>query len=140
MEIDDLNSIIDKALNFMERTIQDVDEAVAKGKKVVLVSCDKGTRRGDTIDISPAFAEEEEPEIQQARVIAVNPTVAECDSYDAVCVILEPGEVTTEEEFAALYIEDTEEVLEQSDPDMCSCGADKIMCKRNQNVFGGHLQ
>jgi hypothetical protein len=150
--IEDLESIINKALTYMERACQDVDEAVAKGKKVVQVGCAPGTRRGDIIEITPIVPQEGEPDTMKARVIAVNPsTTLSGESlhrvFEALCVVIEPGELTTEEEFAALYTEEASEdpeaeeaeEAEEVDPDVCSCGADKIMCERNQNVFGGHL-
>lgn len=105
--------------------------------------------------------EEEAPgdEVRQARVIAVH-TMTGIDPrdmtmhkiHDAICVLLEPGDMTTEDEFAALYSDGEEpqeapgedsdpvEVAEPQDPNVCSCGANRAMCERNQNVFGGHLQ
>jgi hypothetical protein len=83
---------------------------------------------------------------------------------EAIVALLKPGDITTEEDFASLYSEDpseeqdaavkalfdaTPEELgeaavaqaqeEAPDPNVCSCGANREMCARNQNVFGGHL-
>ena len=118
--------------------------------------CDSSIKRGDTIDITQAEpVEGEEEEDKKARVIAchevmgVHPETLEVVRINyAWCAVLEEGDSTSEEEFAALYAdeedtadaEDTpQEEVEEVDPNVCSCGANREMCERNQNVFGGHL-
>jgi ferric-dicitrate binding protein FerR (iron transport regulator) len=112
---------------------------------------------------------EEAGETKKVKVIAchemtgIDPeTFAVRQATYAWCVILKESDITTEEEFADLYAnkeasdalfeatgeelgeaavaqaqEEAEEEVE--DPNVCSCGANREMCQRNQNVFGGHL-
>ena len=135
---------IKEAITYIEKACRELDAAEANGKRIVQVRCSESAKRGDTIDIYEPFDTEENPEVIQARVVAVN-----CETqfnqnmefrqvYDAICIVLEPGDTTTEKEFSELYAE--EGAFEQHGPDVCSCGADRLMCERNQRVFGGHLK
>lgn len=156
-----LEHLMENALADAERARKDINAASAAGKEVVQVLCDANIKRGDIIDIThaePGEGEERE-EDKKVKVIAchemtgIHPETLEIRScHYAWCIVLKDGDITTEEEFAALYADDndnddeTVEELEEAeveaevvDPNVCSCGANREMCERNQNVFGGHL-
>ena len=165
-----MDSVIDQAIAYMERAHNDIEAAHKSGKELVKIVCAPGTRRGDIVKIVPTGVEEDCPEEDKltGRVIAVH-TMTGIDTEtmqmkqvcEAICAILKPGDLTTEEDFAGLYGEDEEDSAadalfeatseelgeavvaqaqeEAPDPNVCSCGANREMCERNQNVFGGHL-
>ena len=162
---DSMDSMLDKAIAYMERAHKDIEAAAHSGREVVQVVCKESTKRGDVFEIAPMDEngeamdpEGEDSEALTVKVIAVHSmTGIDPDTLqirrvcEALCVVLEPGDITTEEEFAALYAdfdskasedapEGDSEALVLAAPNVCSCGANRQMCERNQNVFGGHLQ
>ena len=182
-KLENVNEMVDRALaeayRTMERAQKEINAYHEAGKEIIQVTCNKGTKRGDIIEVqanpdehtpesdeSPEEAAEEET--KHARVIAVR-SMTGIDTLtmemhavcDAICVVLKPGDITTEEDFAGLYGDESREAAdalfeasseelgeaavaqaqeEAPDPNVCSCGANREMCERNQNVFGGHLQ
>ena len=174
-----IEHLMENAFADAQRARSDIDAAAAAGKEIVQVLCDSSIKRGDIINIThtePGEGEEGEEgeEDKKVKVIAchqitgVHPETLEIRRcYYAWCSVIKDGDITTEEEFAALYAdEDTknatdalfeatsEELGEAAvaqaqeeaaveaeivDPNVCSCGANREMCERNQNVFGGHL-
>lgn len=149
--------MLEQAFAEAERARRELETAQKSGKEIIQVMCDAGTKRGDIIEIRPVDdTEEDEEETKNVRVLVTHEiTGVDPETYEmhsvvyAWCVILEEGDITTEEDFAALYAEDSEEPqetleaadeeAEPVDPNVCSCGANRAMCARNQNVFGGHL-
>lgn len=171
---DRIEHMLKEAYEDAGRERRELNEAHASGREIIQVICDPSTKRGDIIDITQMLSEEgeeegeeeggeaggeageeagEEAEKKEAKVVAchemtgINPETFEVRQISyAWCYVLRPGDITTEEDFAALYadnepVEDTveEEVEDEVDPNVCSCGANREMCERNQNVFGGHL-
>jgi len=142
---------------------EEINKAERDGRDVAHVIADESTRRGDIIEISQ-FAEggevDEDAEEFKARVLAVSPRSALDDNgvlvhcVEALCVVLQPGDIESLDDFAAMYGDedsepqeeleaegedsDTPEIIEE-DPSICPCGADIQMCEKNQEVFGGHL-
>ena len=160
MREDDFESMIDRAIESMHRAFSEVEAAHKAGKELIQIICPPDTRRGDIIKVIPKEFEGEHADCPdedklKARVLAVqgmtgiDPETMEMHRIcEAVCAILRPGDITTEEEFAGLYGEDedseeTEEAVEAAeepqDPNVCECGANREMCERNQNMFGGHV-
>lgn len=163
---DRIERLLEDAYADAERARKELDAAHASGKETIQVICAPGTKRGDIVDITQIDHEvamevngetDKEAERKKARVVichemtGVNPETFEMHrvSY-AWCYLIKEGDITTEEDFAALYADDEsvetsveeEEVeveVEEVDPNVCSCGANREMCERNQNVFGGHL-
>ena len=163
---DRIERMLENAFADAERAQKEMDAAHASGKEIIQVLCDTDTKRGDIIDITKEQPEDgEEEEVKKVKVIAchemtgMDPETFEIRHVNyAWCVVLNESDITTEEDFAALYankeasdalFEATPEELaeaavaqareEASDPNLCSCGANREMCDRNQNVFGGHL-
>jgi hypothetical protein len=166
---DRIERVLESAFAEAERARKEIDAAAAAGKEIIQVLCDPGTKRGDIIDITkddPEEGEEEEP--KKVKVVAchqisgMNPENFEVHHVNyAWCIVLKDSDITTEEDFAALYSDKEatdalfaatgeelgeaavaqaeEEAEEPQDPNVCSCGARRDMCERNQNVFGGHL-
>jgi hypothetical protein len=159
IEKDWIEKAIDKVFEDMKRAHGELDAARRTGKNIISVACDPSTKRGDIIDVAPLGENGEISEAaeieKKARVVAthemvgINPDTHEISCFlEAICILLEDGDITTEEDFATLYAEgekpqeeDIEEIAEaeSEDPNICSCGANRQMCERNQNVFGGHL-
>jgi hypothetical protein len=152
---DRIERMLEEAFADADRARRELDAAHASGKEITQVMCDPAIKRGDIIDITQTDSEEgEEAEKRKAKVIichertGINPETFEMHhaSY-AWCYVIRPGDITTEEDFAALYADnesveaavEEEAEVEAVDPNMCSCGANREMCERNQNVFGGHL-
>lgn len=169
-----MESMIDRAIAHMEQDAANIEAAHKSGKELIRIVCAPDTRRGDIIKIVPAGSDEDIPDEDKmtGKVIAVHgmtgidpETMQMHRMCEAICAILQPGDITTEEDFAGLYGEDDEEQAaavealfdatpeelaeaavaeaeaeeEAPDPNVCSCGANREMCARNQNVFGGHL-
>jgi hypothetical protein len=149
-----MDSMIERAIAHMELDAANIEAAHRSGKELIKIVCSPNTRRGDIIKIVPMGCDEDIPEEDKltGKVIAVHgatgidpETMKMHRMCEAICAILQPGDITTEEEFAGLYGEDELELVEAAeaaepqDPNVCSCGANREMCERNQNVFGGHL-
>ena len=165
---DRIERLLEEAFADADRARRELDAAHAAGREIIQVVCDLSTKRGDIIDITPTPSEDgeedgeeageeagEEVEKREAKVIlchamtGINSETCEVRHINyAWCYVLRPGDITTEEDFAALYddsgpVETAEvevEVETTVDPNTCSCGANREMCERNQNVFGGHLE
>lgn len=156
--MDRIERHIESAMAEAERCRRDLDTAHAAGKEIIQVVCDPHTKRGDIIEITPVEdVEKEEGEVKTIRVVACHQMMGfdpETMETHEICyafgIVLEAGDITTEEEFAALYAgedapeaveasESDEEPAEAADPNVCECGANREMCERNQGVFGGHL-
>lgn len=195
--MENVEDMVDRALAeayiSVERARKEITAYHEAGKEIIQVVCDESTKRGDIIEVQPLTEErilageelsEEEADAEdtkKVRVIVVHgmtgidPETMEMHRIcDAICVVLNPGDVVTEEEFASMYGEGdetpedapgddaqegdspvdklfkatSEELGEAAvaqaqedapDPNVCSCGANREMCERNQNVFGGHL-
>ncbi|KKN46606.1 hypothetical protein LCGC14_0671110 [marine sediment metagenome] len=151
---DRIERMLEEAFADADLARRELDAAHASGKEIIQVVCDPATKRGDIIDITQTDSEEgEEAEKREAKVIVCHEmTGINSETFElrhikyAFCYVLKPGDITTEEDFAALYADNepveaaVEEVeVEEVDPNVCSCGANREMCERNQNVFGGHL-
>ena len=153
---DRIERMLEDAFADAELARRELDAAHAAGKEIIRVMCDLSIKRGDIIDITQTDPEEgEEAEKREAKVIichemtGINPETFELRHVNyAFCYVIRAGDITTEEDFAALYadsetveavVEEVEVETEEVDPNVCSCGANREMCERNQNVFGGHL-
>jgi hypothetical protein len=138
----------------------EINKADRDGREIAHVVAEIGTKRGDIIEISQ-FPEDgsevdDGDEKFKARVLAVVPRSAidehgvRIECVEALCIVLQPGDIESLDDFAALYgndedaqeaseEEDSESVEESVDSNECPCGADLHMCQKNQEVFGGHL-
>lgn len=158
---DRIERMMEQAFADAERAKRELDTAHAKGREIIQALCKPSTKRGDIIEVSveempmePAEGDEEAP-TQKLKVVVVHaitgmdPDTLEMSRVNiAVGYIMTDDDITTEEDWAALYSDGPEEPQEASadepevepqDPNICSCGANREMCQRNQNVFGGHL-
>jgi len=123
------------------------NKAKADGKEIIGVTVEVGTKVGDVIAIVPVEETDDDEETAelQAQVLATS----DCEGLsedgeivqycDAICVLVQPGEIETAEEFAATYGEDEEGPGKTENANLCGCGANKMMCEKNQNVFGTHI-
>jgi len=147
---------------------EEINKAERDGRAVAHVITDQGTKRGDIISISRYSADgtvDEDAEEFKARVLATVPRTALDEAQntvqcvEALCVVLQPGDVESLDDFAAMYGDEDEDEddeqqeepleaedraseelsAEPEDPNACPCGADRHMCEKNQKVFGGHL-
>lgn len=155
--LEDIYDIMEETYRIVQVVRDEVNRAVRDGRDVASVIADESTRRGDIIDISQFSVEgeiDEDAEEFKARVLAVTPRTGidengvQIHCVEALCVILKPGDISSIDDFAAMYGEDAEEELETEDiaaeqieehSNTCTCGADLQMCETNQKVFGGHL-
>lgn len=147
-----------------------IDRARADGKEITSVICKIEVKKGDIINMSRCDEEGEpslEGETAKARVLAVHALMAvdpETNKVvyfaEALVIILNPEDVETIDEFAAMYgdgdenseeeiTEDQEDVPEEEEPapqeeptpeGRCpECGADFESCATHQEVFGVHV-
>ena len=150
-----------------------VDAAQKHGKKVTCVMGPPDVKTGDIIDVMRYNAEHPEGDSEtkkKARVLHAMPvelwnkaTDETCSVSEVLCVLLDEGDLTTADEFHAMYGEGEAEVQEASgeeipvpsvptptpavevkigpvrDPNVCECGADREMCMRNQDLIGMHI-
>lgn len=155
-----------------------IDAAYKAGKKITSVMGPPDVKIGDIIDVmkyNPEHPDGDEETKQKARVLHVtpveffNPEGQEVfPGTEVICVLLDENDLTTEDEFKAMYGEGEEESEVQEtpevsgkeisvesvspvstdvevtvepvrDPNECECGADREMCARNQDMLGYHL-
>ena len=159
MNLEDKYAEILREAHQLYETVQaDMAKAESDGREITMVIAAGDVSRGDLIAIAK-FNEDgsvdEEAEEGQARVLMTSSRMAHDDNgkivhcVEALCVILQDGDIETVDEFASMYGNDEEETpVEVSaeeepeiveDPNVCSCGADRPMCEKNQQIFGGHL-
>ncbi len=159
--------------------VQDaIDSAYKAGKRITSVMGPPDVKIGDIIDVmkyNPDNPDGDEETKQKARVLHVSPVVfSHPDTRESfpgteiIVVLLDEGDLTTEDEFKAMYgegeaddeVQDTSEisgeeisvesvpsvptpvevtVVPTRDPNVCECGADREMCMRNQDMLGYHL-
>jgi hypothetical protein len=148
-----------------------IERARADGREITSVMCKIDVKKGDIIKMSRCD-EEGEPQLNgetaQARVLAVHPLM----TYDpetgkavyfaeALVIILNPEDVETIDDFAAMYGDGSDEdseveettteeedppeetapqVVESTPEGRCpECGADFDSCAMHQEVFGVHV-
>jgi hypothetical protein len=153
-----------------------IDEAYKAGKNVTSVMGPPDVKIGDIIDVmkyNPENPEGDENTKQKARVLHASPVEffnpENRDTFpgsEVIVVLLDEGDLTTEDEFKAMYGEEADDEVQEAsevsgeeipvesvpsstdvevtvepvrDSNECECGADREMCMRNQDLIGLHI-